>query len=452
MPPSQLQTRLYTAAAAIDAHGHAAAPGALLVEFDPGRPRATLPAARVLAFGTPAEVSHHPAAHDAARVDLGQALLIPGLVNAHTHLDLTHIGPQPHDPAQGFVPWVDMVRSRRRTDDAEIAAAVAEGIQHSLRGGTVLVGDVAGSPGGRMTLAPFEALERSPLAGNSYIEFFGIGASMQPRRAGLEQLLTDPRFGQRGLARLGLQPHAPNTVDRRLYRFAAEQAARIGFPISTHLAETREERLFIASAQGPQRELLERFNLWDDSITQELGRGLHPVDHLSPVLGMVPFVLAHVNDCPDSALAMLAGSSVVYCPRASAYFHAERHFGPHRYRDLLAAGVNVCLGTDSAINLPAEQFGRSGISVFDEMRLLYRRDGTDPVVLLDMATRRGHRALDPGSTTTWTAFAPGAGLLGAVAVALDRRVSDAREALGQALSVDHSPRLLWHSRGQFGPV
>jgi cytosine/adenosine deaminase-related metal-dependent hydrolase len=116
---------------------------------------------------------------------------------------------------------------------------------------------------------------------------------------------------------------------------------------------------------------------------------------MAEVLGAAPFLVAHVNDCDDAAIRTLArtGTSVAYCPRASAYFGAERHFGPHRYRDMLGAGINVALGTDSIVNLPESAVGAAGMSILDEMRFLYRRDGTDPRVLLGMGTVNGARAL-----------------------------------------------------------
>jgi cytosine/adenosine deaminase-related metal-dependent hydrolase len=84
-----------------------------------------------------------------------------------------------------------------------------------------------------------------------------------------------------------------------------------------------------------------------------------------------------------------AGWPVIYCPRASAYFAAERDFGPHRYREMLAAGITVALGTDSIVNLDTP----GHISTWDEMRLLHRRDRADPVTLLKMATINGAAAL-----------------------------------------------------------
>lgn len=413
------------AGAVVDAYGTAAAPGALLVRRLSNAPGRELGPVVVLASGTPSEVSAHPAwtAAGGRALDRSDCVLFPGLINAHTHLDLTHIGPQPHDPRAGFVPWVDMIRSRRHVDDAGIAASVRRGVELSLAAGTVAVGDIAGAPAGRMSLVPWRTLQECRMPGVSYAEFFGIGASRLPREQGLRAFVdaamdeaceaASTMLNGVPAARLGLQPHAPNTVDVRLYAAAVQLAQRLpGRHICTHLAESPEERRFVAAGEGPQRELLERFGLWTDEILEHVGKGLHPVEHLAPVLMDLQFGAVHVNDATDETLGILArsGATVVYCPRASAYFHAHDHFGPHRYRDMLGAGIPVALGTDSLVNQPEQAAstpdeGGTGISVLEEMRFLSARDDVDPEALLVMGTRTGaallgvehvHQGLRPG--------------------------------------------------------
>ena len=353
---------------------------------------------RVLACGRGEDLGHHPAAPYAKRLDLSDILLLPGLVNAHTHLDLTHIGPQPHDPDQGFVAWVDMVRNRRRSEPDAIAESVRRGIELSIAGGTIAIGDIAGAARGQQTLAPREALLASPLMGVSFIETFGIGLHRPTSAQRIQSFIENHRdaFLQRGRVRLGLQPHAPNTVELSYYHWVVDLAEQLDVPVCTHLAETPEEREFIATGTGPQRELLERLGVWHDSILQHVGRGLHPTKHIETVLSRRPFLVAHCNDASDEAIDILArtDTSVAYCPRASSYFGTDRHFGPHRYREMLSAGVNVCLGTDSIVNLPRSACDPArGISVLDEMRYLYRRDRTHPLQLLRMATTHGAMAL-----------------------------------------------------------
>ena len=162
--------------------------------------------------------------------------------------------------------------------------------------------------------------------------------------------------------------------------------------MSTHLGETAIERELIAEATGPHRGFLESLGLWNRAAEAELGRGAGPVSHTEPVLSEAAgrWVVAHMNDARDEDTAALArtGTSVAYCPRASAYFGNEPA-GGHRYREMAASGVNVCLGTDSIINLDTPE----RVSPIDDARLLHGRDGADPVELLRMLTVRGAAAL-----------------------------------------------------------
>lgn len=392
---SRTQITRYEALAAADGTGMVVSPVAMLVEQAGNREG--LP--RVLAMGHPAEVCGHEA-WAGARPDIHPGcVLLPGLVNAHTHLDLTHLGPRPLDPAAGFMGWVEMIRTGRHLEEPKIADSVRRGIELSLAGGVVAVGDIAGAAGGRPCFEPLRVLQESPLLGVSYLEFFGIGTRLEVALSRIEEWAAELARQDGGNLRIrpGLQPHAPNSVDLRLYIAAAEQAGRRGMPISTHLAETVEEREFVARGTGSQRRFLEELGLWSDSVLERVGRGLHPVGHLAAALERARFLVAHVNDCDDEAIATLArtGTSVAYCPRASEYFGAGRKMGPHRYREMLAAGVNVCLGTDSIVNLPASaaDAARGGMSVLDEARLLFRRDGIEAGQLLRMATINGALAL-----------------------------------------------------------
>jgi aminodeoxyfutalosine deaminase len=374
------------AAAACDATGLIIRPASILAQVQ------SWPTLRILALGRPDEIDPHPAANSAQVLNFPNSILTPAFANAHTHLDLSHIGPQPHDPTRGFVPWVDMVRSRRHTDPPAIADSVRRGIDLSLASGVVAVGDIAGAPAGIPNLTPYRTLLDSPLRGVSYLEFFGIGTTIDRAKDRITAAVSEaaPTQTIHSLFQLGLQPHAPNTIDLRLYQWAVETAQRNNLPLATHLAETPEERDFIAHARGPQRQFLERMGIWHDSILDHIGQGRNPVRHLANILSQAHFTVAHVNDADDAAIEVLARTqtSIAYCPRASTYFGAETHFGPHRYQDMLRAGVNVALGTDSIINLPADpaDSSRATLSTLDEARFLYHRDVTDPLTLLQMIT------------------------------------------------------------------
>lgn len=374
---------------------------------------------RLLACATPHEVDRHPAAAQSVRIARPDCILIPGLVNAHSHLDLTHIGARPHDPGRGFSAFVEVVRDGRRQLDHEIAGSVRLGVDLSLAGGVVAVGDIAGAPLGRPSLAPWRELRASPLRGVSFLEFFAIGTGLERGLERIAAALSEADAegpGAGGGVGLALQPHAPYTVALRAYEWVVEHARTLA---ATHLAETPDERAFVARGTGPQREFLESLGLWERSILNDVGHGKTPVQYVGSILKRHTFLAAHINDASDDDIEVLAktGTHVAYCPRASDYFGAHHHFGPHRYRDMLGGGVNVCLGTDSIINLPADSVhgAEARISVLDEMRFLYQRDRTDPATLLAMATVHGAKALslEPREFS----FEQGVDLAGLVAVA-----------------------------------
>ncbi len=407
--------------AVVDANGHAWSPGWLTIRCESTEECGTR-TLRTVAVGNENRCPGAPVVH------LDDSVVVPGFVNAHCHLDLTHVGPQPRPLTGGFSAWLEVIRHARPQEPRAIADAVRTGIELSLAGGVVAVGDIGGSPRSGPSLVPWRTLRDSPLAGVSFLEFFAIGTMREAAMNRCRQVLDEAGPDR---VMLGLQPHAPYSVSQLAYQECARLAREFALPLSTHLAETLEERQFIADATGPQRAFLESLGLWASANEENTGRGNHPVQHLSDPLAAHPWVLAHLNDCSDEALDVLASTncSVAYCPRASAYFDAADTLGPHRYRDMLNRGINVCLGTDSIVNLPNEATDATtgGISPFDDARLLYNRDQVDSTTVLAMLTTNGARALglDPVSFT----FTRGHKLSGLVAVRVEDRRATPIDAL-----------------------
>lgn len=417
-----------------DGAGLDAAPASILLAHTD---RANAPFGfRILAAGPPDQVSRHPEAAGARRVDMADVVLIPGLVNAHAHLDLTHLGPRPHDPTLGFAPWARMIRDGRQTDPNALEASVRQGVERSLAGAVVAVGDIAGVG----ALLPLDFLRNSPLQGVSFIEFFGIAEARADADRRLSKLAASRPIAAAAV-RMGLQPHAPYSAGLPLYQAAAELSRRRRLPLATHLAETPEEFEFVAEAGGPLREMLSQLGVWSEDAATHIGRGRTPVGHLQSIL-TTPIALAHVNSVTEADIELLARSRavVVYCPRAHAYFGHETRLGPHPWRRLLDAGVTVALGTDSIVSLaptPGDPEASRRLSVFDEMRLLRRRDNANPATLLRMGTTAGAAALRlrPSHFT----FSPGP-IAGMAAVAL--AIPPAESAGAAALDATAPPRLL----------
>lgn len=435
---------LLHAAGAVDGRAFSTRPGrgaGVLIESEGKR-------CVVLAAGEAGEVTSHPRAAGAERRDMSRHVLLPALVNAHTHLDLSTLGPRPFEEASGFVGWLGMIRRAREQEGHDPGEAAALGCRLLRRGGVAAVGDIAGGGGAGQT-GPVEALRRSGIEGVSFVEAFGMGARQARAIAFFESLSGGGGGGGGGLAlegggvRLGLQPHAPYSAGLDVYRAAARLSRKRGVPVATHLGESMDERRFVREAAGSLREFLASLGVWDDSILDQIGRGRRPVEHLAEVLGEARWLVVHVNDCTTEEIEILArtGAHVVYCPRAAASFHHERALGAHRYREMLKAGVNVALGTDSVVSLPGEEADR--LSTLDEMRFLWRRDRTDPATLLTMATVNGARAL--GMDEARFTLAPGA-LIGLIAVDVSGTPQE-MPALQRVLESNGLPEWVWPADG-----
>ena len=241
----------------------------------------------------------------------------------------------------------------------------------------------------------------------AYLELVGIGGDrLAETMRKLDSLVARPAIEATNVFRAGLEPHAPFSTGPEVYQRVAAMAQAERFAACTHLAETLDEVEFVATAKGAWREMLRRMGRWEDSWASFYGRGLHPVDWMRPHLEAARWLLAHCNYIEDRHLDVLVrvNASVAYCPVASAYFrHPSPGHPPHRYREMIEAGVNVCLGTDSILCQPLQEAQPLGI--LPQMRFLCRRDKTDADVLLRMATINGLRAL--GLEENLATFKPG---------------------------------------------
>lgn len=369
---ADVKTVILDASAIADAAGTVSRPGSIAVA-----------GGRITAAGEPGKVRREVGDKTAIR-NLAGRLILPALVNAHAHLDLTLIGPKPYPG--GFLPWVEQhVVPGRPGTDAQVAAAVQQGAAMSHAAGVGVIGDIAVWPN---DLAAAEALRRSPLRGVSFVEMLGRDEALEPRLTHMKQLaLAHDEYDR---VRVGLQPHAVFSTAPAVYQTSAELARDTGIAVTTHLAETRDELQFVARGTGPIREYCKRRNNWNESWLADYGRGQSPVHWMKHYLQQAHWLVAHCNYVDDNDIELLAktSASVAYCPVASEYFGHRRH----RYREMIEAGINVCLGTDSILCQPDDQPQPMGI--VPQMRHLYQRDRTDPRVLLKMATINGCHALD----------------------------------------------------------
>jgi cytosine/adenosine deaminase-related metal-dependent hydrolase len=331
----------------------------------------------VLAVGSAESLrASHPDAH---AIDLGAAIVLPGLVNAHTHLELSDRQPGP--PPESFVEWLlRLIPSAPTQNDAALAQrerATQIGICQSLRFGVTCVGDIS-----RFTGVTRPVIRASPLCATSY----GEVAAMAARRSLLESSARSAlRFAHSpGHPRRGISPHAPYSVEVPGYQHCLGLARRNDLPITTHLAESPDEARFLCNQQGPFRDLWDKIGGWDDRVPAFDGGPIR----MAKSVGLLDYPkasLAHVNYCDDAELDVLAAgrASVVYCPRTHAYFGHP----PHRWREMLARGINVAIGTDSCASSP-------DLNLVDDLRLMHRiapEFGIEE--LWRMATIRAARAI-----------------------------------------------------------
>jgi cytosine/adenosine deaminase-related metal-dependent hydrolase len=313
-------------------------------------------------------------------VDFGDAAIIPGLVNAHTHLELSYL----RDRVPGgssFVRWIrEVMATRRLYPDPrapEILDSIDRGIAEATRCGTALVGDISN------TLAPFEPLVRSSLAGVVFYELIGFKTLdpvevVERARRAIEALPTSDRV------RPSLAAHAPYSVAPRLFREIQEGVNRAPFGCcSVHLSESTEELEFIRTGLGPWRELLEELGAWDSDW---IPPGTTPVQYLESWGFLGPRVLAvHGVQMTAADLSRLAalGATLVTCPRSNSHTGA----GTPPIEKFYSSGVSVAVGTDSLASTPDLNL----FSELAEMRVL--APSVPARRLLDSATCQGARAL-----------------------------------------------------------
>lgn len=342
------------------------------------------------------------------RRDLGRVALMPPLVNAHTHLELSWMaGRLPQAPT--MPEWAQqLVRLRASTRVDEVEAS-ARGVEQSLACGTGVVGDVSNS------LASCGPLSRSPLRAVVFHELLGFNT---PDPAGRVGAAADrARAAQAANVAVTLAAHAPYSVSPALFREIACAAQDLAPGLTAvHLAESPEELEFLRSGTGPWRALLERVGTWTDAW--EAPR-CGPVEYLDRVGFLRPGVIVvHGVQLTPGELDRLAaaGATLVTCPRSNRRLGV----GDPPVAAMLASGVNVAVGTDSLAS-------NDDLSVFAEVAALRRlAPHVPPRRLLDVATRAGAAALRADRDVG--AVAPGQ-RAELIAVRLPDDVGDVEEAL-----------------------
>jgi cytosine/adenosine deaminase-related metal-dependent hydrolase len=330
--------------------------------------------------GRVAALSRRGPSDGSREVDLGDVVVLPGLVNAHTHLELSYLREE-IPPASQFVSWVQhVIRTRRTRPDPnarEILDAIDRAVEESVACGTAVVGDISN------TLVTFGPLTRSELAAVVFYELIRFKTDdpqgvVEKARGELEALAPTERV------RASLAAHAPYSVAPLVLRAIRKDVERDPFaPCSIHLSESVEEVEFIREGSGPWRALLEQLGSWDPAWVPPGGT---PVEFLDAAGFLDARVLAvHGVQMTPSDLNRLAAlkTTVVACPRSNGHTGA----GAPPLLDFYASGVPVAVGTDSLASAP-------DLNVFAELATMRALAPSVPAAsLIESATLVGARAL-----------------------------------------------------------
>ncbi|MBD3676094.1 MAG: amidohydrolase family protein [Planctomycetaceae bacterium] len=308
--------------------------------------------------------------------DLGSVAILPGLVNAHVHLEFSGLD-RPIEPSLPFTDWIRaVIRSRQSEESRE--ASLAKGIEEVIQTHTTAVGEIATSP------LSAHLLDKSNISGVVFQEMIGISKEIAREKIGLVSDMLTTYQPNRADLKIGLSPHAPYSVHPDLLREIIRQSRAHQSPLAMHLAENRAERELIGTCAGEFRSFLEVMNLWPGDVWAEM-RTIN--DYLRMLAEADSALIIHGNDLRSDEIDYLATQpklSVVYCPRTHAYFQHP----PHPLPQLLEAGINVALGTDGRSSNPDLNLWREVLHIRKTFPQI------PPPEILKLATTNGTRALE----------------------------------------------------------
>ncbi len=270
-------------------------------------------------------------------------ILIPTLVNAHTHLEFSPLS-EPIHPAFPFQDWITAVIQWRRGGDPMIGHAVRRGLEESLKNGVTAVGEITTTqPVGDDDIAAHCRVV-------SFREIIGLQQARIPElmQQATAHLMQNSASGKEATIVHGISPHAPYTVHPELFSSLVELAVHRSAVIAMHLAETTDELELLHDGKGRFVEFLAGLGLWN-SATFPGGRSIR--DFLEQLVRAPRALAIHGNYFTHDDIQFVArhaNVATVFCPRTHAYFGHS----PHPIRQLLAAGANVILGTDSRASNP----------------------------------------------------------------------------------------------------
>ena len=334
--------------------------------------------------------------------DLGDVVLMPGLVNAHCHLELTAMRGFLED--LDFQRWILRLTSARRAilDDDALLASARYGIEEGIRAGITSYADTCSSG------VVMRALRDAGVRGIMYQEVFGPDpAQCAQSIAGLREKVSSLRYLETPLVRVGVSPHAPYTVSDDLFRATVALARELALPVAVHIAESEVEHHYVVHGSGAFADGLRQRGI------QVSSRASSPIQLLASlgVLDAAPLLIHCVRiDRHDIASIVHSRSCVAHCPASNA----KLGHGIAPIDELLGAGVAVGLGSDSmASNNRMDILDEARLALLTQRARLGSFEVHEAVDALELATLGGARAigleslagtLEPGKQADLAAF------------------------------------------------
>ncbi len=344
-------------------------------------------------------------------IDHPDTVLVPGLVNAHIHLELSHLHHLGKDePPPSFTGWIgSLLAARRQADRADSAGPAAREAKRQWLGGVALLADIGNTDLG-CTLA-----DNFPGVIYSFLEFIGISEDNLMQNISI--------LGRQDEDRM-CTAHAPYSTHARLLAALKRRADRFGHCFPIHVAESEAECELVAGGTGEFRDFLVSRGLWDSSFRPTGIDNSGSVQYLQN-LGLLDerTICVHCVQVRRQEVDMLAasGAKVCLCPGSNRFLAVGRAPLPW----FLEAGILPALGTDSLASNPE-------LSLWREMRLLAEdHPGVEPATILAMATLGGAGAL--GCADRFGSLLPGR-TAAVVAVRLGQPVHRKQEVMEYLVS------------------
>jgi aminodeoxyfutalosine deaminase len=310
-------------------------------------------------------------------LDLGEQVLLPGLINAHCHFDYTCLRGK-ISPQKSFTDWVRAINAAKsELSPEDYVASINAGFAEAKRFGTTTIANLTAFP----ELIP----QLQPLIRTCWFaELIDIRA---PERANelVDAAIESLDRARWPVAMGGLAPHALFTASKDLFRRCEEIPQNDNILLTTHLAESHEEMEMFRDASGLLYEFIKAIGRPMDDCGNETPLGLFVGAPGERALSQ--WIVSHLNELTESDFELLERSNskfhVVHCPRSHNYFGHS----PFAFERLRSFGFNVCLGTDSLAS-------NETLSLFDDMRAFQKNfPKVSPREILEMATVNPARAL-----------------------------------------------------------